>query len=52
MDKATVLQNVESEFQNLQKAVEGLDNEQMAKPWLWWGKTVRGRPRSLKLQQD
>ena len=33
-DKASVLKNVESEYQNLLQAVDGLDNDQMAQPWL------------------
>ena len=42
MDKAEVLQNVETEFQNLQDAVKGLDNDQMAQTWLdsWSAKDI------------
>ncbi len=42
MDKAEVLQNVETEFQNLQDAVKGLDNDQMAVAWLdgWSAKDI------------
>lgn len=42
MDKAEVLQNVEAESQNLQAAVKGLDNDQMAETWLdgWSAKDI------------
>ena len=42
MDKAEVLQNVEAESQNLQEAVKGLDNDQMAETWLdgWSAKDI------------
>ncbi len=42
MDKAEVLQNVETESQKLQEAVKGLDNDQMAEPWLdgWSAKDI------------
>ena len=42
MDKATVLKNVETEYQNLQDAVKGLDNDQMAQRWLdgWSAKDI------------
>ncbi len=42
MDKAEVLQNVETESQNLQEAVKGLDNDQMAQTWLdgWSAKDI------------
>ena len=33
-DKATVLKNVETEYENLQKAVKGLSDSQMAEAWL------------------
>ena len=42
MDKAEVLQNVETESQKLQEAVKGLDNDQMAEAWLdsWSAKDI------------
>jgi uncharacterized protein (TIGR03083 family) len=42
MDKSTVLKNVETEYQNLQDAVKGLDNDQMAQRWLdgWSAKDI------------
>lgn len=42
MDKAEVLQNVETESQKLQEAVKGLDNDQMAEVWLdsWSAKDI------------
>lgn len=42
MDKAEVLENVETEFQNLQGAVKGLSDDQMAIAWLdgWSAKDI------------
>ena len=42
MDKAEVLQNVETESQKLQEAVKGLGNDQMAEVWLdsWSAKDI------------
>ena len=43
-DKATVLKNVETEYENLQEAVKGLDDRQMAEAWLdgWSVKDILG----------
>ena len=37
-DKETVLKNVKTEYENLQAAVKGLDDSQMAEAWLEWGR--------------